>query len=251
MTDPRGRATAPIRTLVVDDDHAAARLHATCVAEQEGFTVVATVGTGEAALHAVRNGAADLLLLDIDLPGFSGIEVLHQIRTASRRPVDVIVVTAARDRVTVRQAVSSHVVAYLVKPFGREALVQRLRRYRHSRSASFLTDTDSFGQGEIDALLAPARPAGRAGTRSAPGARPRLEDPLPKGLSRTTLAEIVATLDRHHPRTTREVAESSGTSLATVRRYLVHLHRAGIVDVSHRYGRRGRPELLYRLAPPT
>jgi response regulator of citrate/malate metabolism len=42
----------------------------------------------------------------------------------------------------------------------------------------------------------------------------------------------------------------SGASRATVRRYLDHLHRNGTVDVSHRYGGRGRPELLYRLVVP-
>lgn len=236
---------AAVRVLVVDDDAVAARLHAGYVGQHPGFTVVATVGTGEAALNVAAAGAVDLMLLDIGLPGFSGIEVLHRLRTSTAAPVDVLVVSSSRDRVTVRQALSSRVVGYLVKPFTRDALARRLDRYLSERTSGVEQRPEAFGQGEIDALL-------EHRARLAPQ-RPQQDlwaAPLPKGLSRPTLEAVVDALRAGGgPHTAADVAAACGASRATVRRYLDHLDGCGVVDVSHRYGGRGRPELLYRLVP--
>jgi response regulator of citrate/malate metabolism len=69
-------------------------------------------------------------------------------------------------------------------------------------------------------------------------------------LSEPTLAAVLTALDDGAGHTAVDVSRMSGASRATVRRYLDHLHRNGTVDVSHRYGGRGRPELLYRLVVP-
>lgn len=236
-----------IRTLVVEDDPLARQLHTTYVAAEPGFTVVAAVATGAEALNVVGNGAVDLVLLDIHLPGFSGIEVLHRLRTGSGPRVDVIVISSSRDRVTVRQALSGQVAGYLVKPFSRVALEHRLRAYRTEQVQRGAVNEDGFGQHEIDSLLGGRSPGGPRSPRPAGAAPGR----LPKGLSQSTMDLVLATLGAgSSPRTAQEVAAACGASRATVRRYLEHLHSTGAVDVSHRYGRPGRPELLYRLAPP-
>ncbi|MBB1028009.1 response regulator, partial [Dietzia sp. DQ11-38-2] len=82
-----GQGGRAIRTLIVDDDPVARRLHSRHVEGVAGFTVVAAVGDGQAAVGWVAGGGIDLVLLDIGLPGFSGIEVLHRIRTISRRRI--------------------------------------------------------------------------------------------------------------------------------------------------------------------
>lgn len=239
----QARATSMIRVLVVDDDAVAARLHAGYVSALPGFTVVTTVGSGEAALGVIGSGAVDLVLLDISLPGFSGIEVLHRLRTGVGAQVDVLVVSSARDRVTVRQALSSQVIGYLVKPFSRDALRQRLERYRSERGERAGGGATSFGQGEIDALL-------EHRTRRAAGpAAAEATTPLPKGLSAPTMDAVLDVLRRGGPRTAGEIASACGASRVTVRRYLEYLDGTGLVDISHRYGGRGRPEMLYRLVP--
>ena len=63
-----------------------------------------------------------------------------------------------------------------------------------------------------------------------------------------TLALVLHALDPVVASTVREVAAQSGASAPTVRRYLDHLARTGRVSVSHRFGGRGRPEVLYRRA---
>lgn len=239
-----GQGNRAIRTLIVDDDPVARRLHSRYVEGVAGFSVAAAVADGQAAVGWVAGGGIDLVLLDIGLPGFSGIEVLHRIRTISRRPISVIVVSSLRDRVTVRQALSGQVAGYLVKPFTRAAMVDRLERFRSEFGAGPPAELDSFGQGEIDALLrrGPTAPAGPA-----PASGNRAPERLPKGLSEPTLNAVLAALDDGAGHSAAEVARASGASRATVRRYLDHLHRNGAVDVSHRYGGRGRPELLYRI----
>ncbi|WP_017838116.1 response regulator [Dietzia sp. UCD-THP] len=255
-----GQGSRAIRTLIVDDDPVARRLHSRYVEGVAGFSVAAAVGDGQAAVGWVAGGGIDLVLLDIGLPGFSGIEVLHRIRTISRRPISVIVVSSLRDRITVRQALSGQVAGYLVKPFTRAAMVDRLERFRSEFGAGPPAELDSFGQGEIDALLrrgAGTGPSAPAGSGTAPaGSGPagpatasgnRAPERLPKGLSEPTLNAVLAALDDGAGHSAAEVARASGASRATVRRYLDHLHRNGAVDVSHRYGGRGRPELLYRI----
>jgi response regulator of citrate/malate metabolism len=163
-----------IRTLIVDDDPVARRLHSRYVDSVPGFRVAAAVADGHGAIRWAAGGGVDLILLDIGLPGFSGIEVLHRIRTISRRPISVIVVSSLRDRITVRQALSGQVVGYLVKPFTRAAMIERLERFR-AESAGPPAELDTFGQGEIDALLrrGPGVTRGRRRPGTAPAHCPR------------------------------------------------------------------------------
>lgn len=241
---------AAVRTLIVDDDPGARRLHEAYVRRLEGFVVVASVGHGSAAAEWAARPDIDLVLLDMNLPDFSGVEVLHRVRTARGSDVDVLVISSATDRTTVRQALSARVVGYLVKPFTAEALHDRLRAYRADRAAAAGPELDvPLAQGEIDGMLRPAAGAPAAASPLSPVSSLSQASSLPKGLSQLTLDRVTARLDAIAPRTCAEVAELTGTSAATARRYLDHLVRSGRVDVSHRYGRRGRPEVLYRLAP--
>ena len=68
------------------------------------------------------------MLLDIYLPDISGLEVLRRLRE-QQSPVDVLVVTAARDVDTVRGALRGGAVHYVVKPFSFDTLRDGLERY--------------------------------------------------------------------------------------------------------------------------
>lgn len=235
----------PIRTVIVDDDPAVQRLHTTYLAAVEGFTLVGVARTGAAAAELVTRAGVDFVLLDMNLPDFSGIEVLHRLRIVRDWQVDVLVVSSARDTTTVRQALSAHVIGYLVKPFTKEAFVQRLEAYRDARGERVAEAVLPLGQGDIDALAA-GRRAPDAG--DVPVSVPASATPLPKGLSPGTLDLVVTALDPVRAASAKDIAEQSGASVPTVRRYLDHLTRTGDVTVSHRFGARGRPEVLYRRA---
>ncbi|WP_206427573.1 response regulator [Leucobacter chromiireducens] len=249
-----------IRVLVVDDDAGARSLHARFVAGAEGFALVAAVGTGRAAVAHGLHGGIDLVLLDMRLPDISGVEVLNRLRTLGAHSPDVLVISSSQDRVTVRQALAGQVVGYLVKPFTADALHARLAAYRaeyRARGEEVAARELPLGQGEIDRLLSTGRiglpggadaagQAGGSGGASGPGAGA----PLPKGISPVTLDRVLAALDPVAPTTVAALAAQCAISVPTARRYLDHLVEAGAIDLAHRYGKRGRPEVLYRLVPP-
>ncbi len=226
-------APSPIRTIVVDDDFRVAELHAGFLARLPSFSLVGVAHTGAEALDLATRTRPDLVLLDIYLPDRSGLEVLRELRAAGP-PVDVIAVTAANDVDTLRSALHGGVLHYLIKPFQFNAFREKLESYAAMRSR--LGRARQVDQEEIDALYAALRSGG-----SAPE--------LPKGLSPTTLALVARTLrDAERDLSAHELAEATGMSRVTSRRYLDHLARSGVVNVTMRYGGTGRPEHRYRWA---
>jgi CheY-like chemotaxis protein len=134
------------------------------------------VHDGAQAVDAVRVLQPDLLLLDVYLPDMSGIEALRRIRSNPGPQPDVVVITAAREAKTVRQAMTSGVVDYLVKPFSLTTFRDRLQVYRSLRAALRRSgEPAALEQSDVDRMLQARRPG-----RSAAGAD------LPKGLSSRT-----------------------------------------------------------------
>jgi len=222
-----------IRTLVIDDDPMTASIHRSYVERVPGFQVVAEAHTGTAALEQVRTLEPDLLLLDIYLPDMSGLDVLRALREPGRPHVDVIAVTAAKDVATLRTAIHGGVIHYLVKPFFFDTLRERLEGYAalHGRLAR-LREPD---QHDIDHVFSLLRSHGRHG--------------LPKGISAPTLETVIGALQRADDDVTAvELAEATGISRGTARRYLEYLALTGAVELSLRYGSAGRPEHHYRWA---
>ena len=231
---------ATIRTVIVDDDPAVVRLHTAYLEALPGFRLVGTARTGAAGAALAVGTDVDLVLLDMNLPDFSGVEVLHRLRLVREWDVDVLVISSARDTLTIRQAAAAHVVGYLAKPFTREAFVRRLEEYRRGRAARPAEVPVSMGQGDIDRLVSPVTAPVRTIVASEPL--------LPKGLAESTMHTVRSALHPVTPASARDIAAASGASRATVRRYLDALVARGEVDISHRFGARGRPEVLYRLA---
>ncbi len=221
-----------IRVLVVDDDALALELHAAYVGRLPGFEVVGQAAGARAALTAIADPARpiDLVLLDMTMPDGGGLDVARRVR-AMGAGVDIIAVTAVRDAATVRAAVSTGVVQYLIKPFTFAAFRERLEAYRAYVEGLDRAAGDAT-QSEVDALLGTLR------TVAAPA--------LPKGLSDETLqavAERVRTASGSLSST--EVGEHEGMSRVTARRYLEHLADVGRVRREPRYGAPGRPEITY------
>ncbi|MEE6257645.1 response regulator [Plantactinospora sonchi] len=218
-----------IRVLVVDDDFMVARVQHRFVERVPGFTVVGVAHSGAEALDAVHRLRPDLVLLDIYLPDLSGLEVLRRLRSGDAT-ADVLAVTAARDVETIRTALRGGVVHYLIKPFGFDALRDRLERYAAAQRR--LPGDREVAQDDVDQLFAALRPA---------------PADLPKGLTPPT-ADLVAAALRaaDGDLSATECADRVGLSRVSTRRYLEHFVEAGKARVSLRYGSAGRPERRYR-----
>jgi two-component system, OmpR family, KDP operon response regulator KdpE len=113
--------TEPV--LIVDDSPQIRRSLRTILISQ-GF-VVMDARTGEEALDLIRKERVGLVLLDVNLPGMSGIETCREIRRASNIPVIMLTVRdSERDKT---QAFDAGADDFIVKPFGTEELTARVR----------------------------------------------------------------------------------------------------------------------------
>jgi len=215
-----------MRVIVVDDEHAVAQLHARFLAAHGGCTVVGVAGTGPEAVEAITALEPDLVLLDLHLPGFSGLEVLRAVRSAHQRQPEFIAVTAARDFASVRDARLAGVRHYLVKPFSARELHDRISDIARELAAE---RAGALDQSDIDALI-----------RS--GARPTA---LPKGLTAETLEVVRTALAKAPWSSSSEIAELTGVSRVTTRRYLEHLVEQGAAARRMDYATAGRPRTCY------
>ena len=102
------------RILVVDDE-APVREVLTEYFATEGYAVEAA-GSGAEALTAVRGGRADLVLLDVRMPGLDGVQVLRRIREFDEH-VPVIMVTANEDVGLAKETLKLGAFDYVAKPF--------------------------------------------------------------------------------------------------------------------------------------
>lgn len=113
----------PLRVLVVDDEQALATVIASYL-EREGFAVD-LAHDGPSAVTAAREHRPDLVVLDVMLPGFDGIEVCRQVRGFS--DAYIIMLTARDEEVDKVVGLSVGADDYLVKPFSPRELIARVR----------------------------------------------------------------------------------------------------------------------------
>jgi response regulator of citrate/malate metabolism len=226
--------SATLRTVIVDDDVEVASLHGRFVAAHPAFSVAATAHNGPEALAVIAEHRPDLVLLDFDLPGLSGLEVLRDVRALGGAQPEVIAVTAARDVESVRQARSAGIQHYLVKPFTALDLKARLDDVARDRLALLESgEREQLAQRDIDALM-------RSGTR--------VRTQLPKGLSGETLVTVEAALGSAPQSSAAEIAELSGLSRVSARRYLEYLVEVNRAHKTLDYATAGRPSTRFSVS---
>jgi response regulator of citrate/malate metabolism len=226
-----------IDVLVVDDDFRVAEIHTAYVERVPGFRVAARAHTAAQALATLERRSVDLVLLDHYLPDETGLALVRRMRQRGH-PTDVIMVTAARDVVTVQAAMRYGALQYLVKPFTFAGLRDRLTGYAELRHTVEVADGLEAGQEQVDRMFA----AFHTGTPP-PSA-------LPKGHSAPTVELIRQALgEAGRPLSAHEVAERTGIGRSTAQRYLRHLEQTGRITLTLRYGETGRPEHRYAWTP--
>ncbi len=104
-----------MRILVVDDDEASLDL-ATRVVERMGHTVL-TARDGEHGLARARGERPDLLLLDLHLPGLSGVEVVRELRAEERLHALPVIAVSAGTSVDRNDALSAGCNDFVSKPY--------------------------------------------------------------------------------------------------------------------------------------
>lgn len=113
----------PNRILIVDDDPTV-RQFVDLILTQHGYHI-SWAATPDTALQLVSRENFALVLLDIRMPGMSGLDILRLMRARQNRS-KILMMTAERDPSTIMQAIEQGASGYLVKPFKPLDLLKRV-----------------------------------------------------------------------------------------------------------------------------
>ncbi len=118
--------TTPIRILIADDHNLIREGIKRILDFQEGFQIVGEAMNGTEAEGFVNTLRPDILVMDVNMPGKSGIEVLGSLKKAGN-PVKVIFLTVAGDQHTLMEAVHLGAEGYLLKDSDIQELIRAIR----------------------------------------------------------------------------------------------------------------------------
>lgn len=223
-----------IKVLIVEDDPMVASINKQFTEKVPAFKVVAICDSESESMEKLKELRPDLILLDVYLPHGSGVSFLKQIRQEGI-PVDVILITAARDTVTIQESLRYGAVDYLIKPFDFERFQQALMNYLNLRM--MIKENTNVDQTDLDQFHFVSNPGELNPLTS-----------LPKGVHFLTLKQILNFLaNQQKALSCQEIADSLGLSKITAWRYLEYFVEKGNVEVSLEYGSIGRPTKLYRI----
>jgi len=156
---PNVAGRVPLRVLIVDDEPLARQRLEDLLRDDEDVTIVAAVDNGNAAVDAVRTLRPDLVFLDVQMPGKTGLDVIREIGADDMPPT---IFVTAYDRYAL-QAFDLAALDYLVKPFDDERFEQAFRRARRQ--------VELQGMGDLrDRLLAVLDSGNRGGAALAAAA---------------------------------------------------------------------------------
>ncbi len=224
-----------IRVVIAEDDVQIAEIQRRFLQRVDGFELVGVAHGLAEAEDLVEVLKPELLLLDIQFPTGTGLELLRTLRVRNSA-TDVILITAAKEVDTLREALRGGVFDYILKPLVFERLQEALHHY--ARHLEKLHTLESLDQTDVDTLL--PRDSG-----AKPTTEP-LQQRLPKGIDGLTLDKVRAVFRASSsPLSAEEVGLQIGASRTTARRYLEYLISIRELKAQVSYGSVGRPERRY------
>lgn len=124
--------TTSLRVFIADDEPLARQMLEQALAGLQGVELVGSAQDGQAAAEALQHTAADLLLLDIEMPNLNGVELAAALRKGAGP--DIVFVTAFDDRAL--EAFEVEALDYVVKPFTTDRLHAAIERAKRRRNPS-------------------------------------------------------------------------------------------------------------------
>ena len=149
-----------MRVLLVDDEPLARQRAARLLAELDNITVVGEAANAEQALSEFERSSPDVVLLDISMPGMSGIELAE--RLSEYEPAPAVVFCTAYDEYAIA-AFESHAMGYLLKPIQRDklaAVFSRLARLNQAQLSALAELTVNDERNEVRQQLCANSPQG-------------------------------------------------------------------------------------------
>jgi two-component system response regulator DctR len=223
-----------LSTVIADDSLKLQERYASALGRAKGFRLREIVSSGEELELCLRRSGIHLVLLDLFLEGWNGLESLRQARILHPR-VDWLILSRGGDPDIVRSCICLGAFDYLIKPFSTERLEMALSAY-YQYHEGLTQRRNPWQQEDLDRVT---------GLR---GHFARSVDAVPKGLQSKLLERVRACLGNPpRPRSSAEVGCALGISRSTARRYLEYLAEKGEASVEYEVSDVGRPIKLYRV----
>ncbi len=116
------------KTILVGDDDPAIRDLVKRVLQGAGYDVI-LAKNGDDAMVAASEQDPDLIILDILMPGLSGLEVLDRLKKQSTtQDIPVVLLTGVSDRKTILKGLDLQAIDYITKPFSVEELIATVQK---------------------------------------------------------------------------------------------------------------------------
>lgn len=112
--------------------------------KNKGYDVV-TVNNGRDALEMVDNGTYDLIILDENMPGLTGLETLSRIKQSAPH-VPVIMITKSEEENIMNQAIGNKIADYLIKPVNPHQILLSIKKNLHSEQLVSQQATSDYQQ---------------------------------------------------------------------------------------------------------
>jgi two-component system LytT family response regulator len=129
------------RVLIAEDEPLAAEALADWVAQMPSLQLVATCGDGASALAQIRALQPDLVLMDIQMPVLTGLQVLQALAGDPHQPA--VIFTTAYDEHALT-AFELHAVDYLLKPFSHERFLEAIAHVQRDAAAPLASAVDAL-----------------------------------------------------------------------------------------------------------
>ncbi|MET0764304.1 MAG: response regulator transcription factor [Blastococcus sp.] len=187
MTPP---PAAPIRVVLVDDQQMVRAGFRMVIDSQPDLTVVGEAGDGAAAVELLRGTPADVVLMDIRMPGTDGIEATRQVTTQPEPPRVVVLTTFDLDEYVVA-AIGAGASGFLLKDAPPEEMLAAVRTVHAGDSVIAASSTRRLLQ-HVAPMLRGAAPSSGADDRALTDLTPREREVLVQmalGASNTEIAE--------------------------------------------------------------
>lgn len=228
-----------IRVVIAEDDPQIAEIQKRFLERINGFELIGIAHGLNEAEDLVEVLNPELLLLDVQFPTGTGLELLRQLR-ARNSATDVILITAAKEVDTLREAMRGGVFDYILKPLVFERLQEALSNYANHLER--LRKMESIAQTDVDTLMP------RDNTPKTSPEPINNNQRLPKGIDNLTLDKIRDVfIQTAEAQNAEEVGSLIGASRTTARRYLEYLVSIDELEAQVNYGSVGRPERRYIL----
>lgn len=104
-----------IRILIVDDHDMVREGLRTLLGDQDSIDIIASAGDAQTALDVIRRETPDIVLMDIALPGQSGIDAAAQVKKEALNTKIILLTSAVGDDLRIQEAIDAGVMGYLLK----------------------------------------------------------------------------------------------------------------------------------------